>query len=250
MESSEFSECVKNLLDILPHDHSMDLCYNLLKILKNLKHLQFIISYMLQHVDNDSLKKASLSLNILAGFTPNEQEQLLCLIYNPLNIIEVLIMNTKLDRLANLLNLLKSMTPETDLLNKIDEMIRNYAEKSIDFRVITQPNPRLLRTPECKLMQSLDSLLDNKPFIMPADIPSKNEWIDNNEIIICMCCQKTMFSMFNRRHHCRRCGRVICYYCSLHRMLVNSFSISFFFYFNQHVYFTFLTQNACIVFFA
>ena len=29
-----------------------------------------------------------------------------------------------------------------------------------------------------------------------------------------MCCNEALFSMFNRRHHCRRCGRVVCKACS------------------------------------
>lgn len=36
-----------------------------------------------------------------------------------------------------------------------------------------------------------------------------------------MCCQESTFSMFNRRHHCRRCGRVVCQNCSSKRMQVS-----------------------------
>lgn len=168
---------------------------------------------------------------MLSAFTQVEQEQLLCVIYEPLNIIEILIMNVKLDKLSTVLDIVRSELQHSEFsenqlcTEKIDEMLRNYAEKSLDFRVITQPNPRLLRTPECKLMQSIDSLslcAENRGFVMPEVVPLKDEWVPNNEVLECMCCQKITFSMFNRRHHCRRCGRVVCYNCSTHRMLVSS----------------------------
>lgn len=38
-----------------------------------------------------------------------------------------------------------------------------------------------------------------------------------------MCCCQSAFSMFNRRHHCRRCGRLVCHSCSQKRMLVDSY---------------------------
>ncbi|CAH1163868.1 unnamed protein product [Phaedon cochleariae] len=231
-EISDCYESVKLLLDALPFNHTVHCCYNLLKILRQIDHLKFITDYLLRNVNDDSLKNVEVSLKMLSSFTPNEQEQLLCLIHDPLNIIEILVMNTKLDKLASVLNFLKSEISHTEFseerlsVEKIDEVLRKYAEKSLDFRVITQPNPRLLRTPEHKLMQSLDSLnfgSDSRSFVMPEEVPLKEDWVPNNEVLECMCCQKTVFSMFNRRHHCRRCGRVVCYNCSLQRMLVPTY---------------------------
>src|SRR6185295_3156946 len=37
-------------------------------------------------------------------------------------------------------------------------------------------------------------------------------WISDKTINNCNLCQ-TVFSMFNRRHHCRICGRIYCYFC-------------------------------------
>lgn len=228
-------DSVKLLLDTLPFNHSMRICYNLIKLLRQLEHLQFVVDYLLNNVNNDSLKNVEISLKMLSVFAQNEQDQLLCLLYEPVSIIEILIMNTKIDKLASVLNILKSEISQTEFneevisVEKIDEVLRIYAEKSLDFRIITQPNPRLLRTPEHKLMQSLDSLnfgSDSKNFVMPDEVPMKDDWVSNNEVLECMCCQKIVFSMFNRRHHCRRCGRVVCYNCSLQRMLV---SINFIF---------------------
>ncbi|KAG8225133.1 hypothetical protein J437_LFUL006157 [Ladona fulva] len=38
-----------------------------------------------------------------------------------------------------------------------------------------------------------------------------------------MCCKLVSFSMFNRRHHCRRCGRVVCGACSTRRLKVEGY---------------------------
>ncbi|XP_072390542.1 zinc finger FYVE domain-containing protein 26 homolog isoform X1 [Diabrotica undecimpunctata] len=230
-QSTSFDR-VKVLLDLLPFKHSIRICYNAIKILRDLKYLNFIVEYLLNNVSDESLRNVQISLKMLSIFSPIEQDQLLCLLYEPLSIIEILIMNTKLDKLASVLNIIKLEISQTELdtevisIKQIDELLRTYGEKTLDFRIITQPNPRLLRTPEFKLMQSLDSLNlgpYNKNFVMPDEVPIKDDWIPNNEVLECMCCQKIVFSMFNRRHHCRRCGRVICYNCSLHRMLVPTY---------------------------
>lgn len=38
------------------------------------------------------------------------------------------------------------------------------------------------------------------------------DWIEDNEAPNCMLCHKD-FTIFNRRHHCRRCGRIFCDEC-------------------------------------
>jgi len=55
---------------------------------------------------------------------------------------------------------------------------------------------------------------------VPLGVVSKKLWISDNEVSICMCCNETQFSMFNRRHHCRRCGRVVCKPCSQHTTVI------------------------------
>ncbi|AOW04110.1 hypothetical protein B0I72DRAFT_46172 [Yarrowia lipolytica] len=41
-------------------------------------------------------------------------------------------------------------------------------------------------------------------------------WIPDEQASSCHCCQAT-FSLFNRRHHCRKCGNVVCNSCSTTR---------------------------------
>lgn len=180
------------LLQELPKDHAVGVCYNLLKMLKKLDHLQFTIDYLLQITNEETelLKNIRISLKVLSVFPQQYQDQLWCLITEPLNIIEVLVMNTKLDKLSQVLELihvdLKNSENDENVLSRenIDELLRNYAEKSLEFRVAIHTGQRI-QTPESKLLESLDSISfisDRKRFVIPAEVPDRNEWISNNEV--------------------------------------------------------------------
>ena len=41
-------------------------------------------------------------------------------------------------------------------------------------------------------------------------------WVNNDSIETCAKCDKN-FGLFNRKHHCRYCGKIVCYYC-LHQL--------------------------------
>ncbi|XP_054708198.1 pleckstrin homology domain-containing family F member 2-like [Uloborus diversus] len=45
-------------------------------------------------------------------------------------------------------------------------------------------------------------------------------WIPDAEASICMHCRKTQFTVLNRRHHCRKCGAVVCNSCSNKKFLL------------------------------
>jgi len=45
-------------------------------------------------------------------------------------------------------------------------------------------------------------------------------WVPDHDASVCMHCKKTEFSLVNRRHHCRKCGHVICSSCSSKRFLL------------------------------
>lgn len=50
----------------------------------------------------------------------------------------------------------------------------------------------------------------NSPVSPPGRIP----WIPDEEAIHCMCCKVVEFTRTMRRHHCRKCGRIVCKNCS------------------------------------
>ncbi|KAK7502719.1 hypothetical protein BaRGS_00005969, partial [Batillaria attramentaria] len=61
-------------------------------------------------------------------------------------------------------------------------------------------------------------------FIMPVVPPTEDQWVPDSSTSLCMVCKLERFSMFNRRHHCRRCGRVVCAACSTKRSQVRDVS--------------------------
>ncbi|XP_069391514.1 zinc finger FYVE domain-containing protein 26 [Paralichthys olivaceus] len=57
-------------------------------------------------------------------------------------------------------------------------------------------------------------------FQPPDQPPGRKDWVPDIQQHVCMVCLRERFTMFNRRHHCRRCGRLVCHACSERKMLV------------------------------
>lgn len=45
-------------------------------------------------------------------------------------------------------------------------------------------------------------------------------WVPDGDAPICMHCKETQFTLINRRHHCRKCGAVVCGPCSNKRFVL------------------------------
>lgn len=58
----------------------------------------------------------------------------------------------------------------------------------------------------------------------PRDIPLRTPatWTSDDRVSQCFSCRRT-FSMFNRKHHCRVCGRIFCSECSNNKIKIPSF---------------------------
>ncbi|KAJ1914777.1 hypothetical protein IWQ60_008685 [Tieghemiomyces parasiticus] len=51
--------------------------------------------------------------------------------------------------------------------------------------------------------------------LVAGGVPPFPEWVPDDAVAVCMVCQRTAFTLLVRKHHCRQCGRVICYRCSV-----------------------------------
>lgn len=101
----------------------------------------------------------------------------------------------------------------------IDLLLRIYATKALDYQISdTSSSSEPCSQSTCDMQQSLDSLSGD--FKMPHQAPLRTEWIRDEDATHCMCCRHAAFTMLMRRHHCRRCGRVVCFACSTHRMRI------------------------------
>uniref|UniRef100_A0A0V0G813 Putative pleckstrin similarity domain-containing family f member 2 n=1 Tax=Triatoma dimidiata TaxID=72491 RepID=A0A0V0G813_TRIDM len=47
-------------------------------------------------------------------------------------------------------------------------------------------------------------------------------WVPDSEANVCMHCKRNQFTVLNRRHHCRKCGDVVCGPCSNKKFLLPS----------------------------
>uniref|UniRef100_A0A8B9ERR2 Zinc finger FYVE domain-containing protein 26 n=1 Tax=Anser cygnoides TaxID=8845 RepID=A0A8B9ERR2_ANSCY len=148
----------------------------------------------------------------------------------PLLMLEQLLMNMKVDWVAVAVQTLLQLLGGHEVgftVEDIDSLLSKYAEKALDFPycflVFKTPlnslNPfPCLSCPERSLQQNLFP----QEFVPPEKPPPKQEWIPDDTETICMVCKSERFTMFNRRHHCRRCGRLVCSSCSTKKMAVEA----------------------------
>uniref|UniRef100_A0A182PQ67 FYVE-type domain-containing protein n=1 Tax=Anopheles epiroticus TaxID=199890 RepID=A0A182PQ67_9DIPT len=108
----------------------------------------------------------------------------------------------------------------------VDCLLRVYAGKALEYKVFPDVDPTDALHPigAVSRVSSYDSLSEvgGQPFVMPKEIPTRDRWVKDEDALHCMCCRRT-FSMLNRRHHCRRCGRVVCHSCSKRKIRLPNF---------------------------
>ncbi|XP_063160076.1 FYVE and coiled-coil domain-containing protein 1 [Candoia aspera] len=112
-------------------------------------------------------------------------------------------------------------------VNKTNEQIQDYCGKFNEMKSERNNN-------EAKLLAELDDLTRTKQFLeerliellrdkdalwqksdaleFQQKLTAEQRWLGDAEVTNCLDCQKE-FGWMNRRHHCRMCGRIFCYYC-------------------------------------
>uniref|UniRef100_A0A671QY10 Zinc finger FYVE domain-containing protein 26 n=1 Tax=Sinocyclocheilus anshuiensis TaxID=1608454 RepID=A0A671QY10_9TELE len=178
-----------------------------------------------------------LGSKVLLTLPEASRQDYFSLLSDPLLMLEQLLMNLKVDWATVAINTLRSLLPTQDagITNQhIDTLLADYARKALDFpyaprewsrsdSVISLQDAFL----QCPAQESGPSSPSHTPppslatpFTPPEKTPDRKDWIPDHKQHICMVCQRERFTMFNRRHHCRRCGRLVCHSCSSRKMVV------------------------------
>ncbi|XP_020279494.1 uncharacterized protein LOC109852609 isoform X2 [Pseudomyrmex gracilis] len=225
-EQQDFKQALK-FLQALPSSQSVKICKTVLKKLESISALQFVANYLLEHCkpsEQSKYQKTLIGLEILEMLENKDRALYIHLIKEPLLMLEQLLMNCKFENIQKILNTLHKNLQHPDVsIGNFDKIIRFYAKKSLDFRVSLQRDgvESRVQTPSQSTSEA-----ESNDFVMPVNVPTKEEWVPNDRAKECSCCKAVIFSMFNRRHHCRRCGRVVCAVCSQHRMQVAGYPSS------------------------
>jgi len=69
------------------------------------------------------------------------------------------------------------------------------------------------------MTRCIDKLV-NRTLIASATSTTAPTWIPDSEASTCMRCKATRFSTIQRRHHCRKCGYVVCGSCSTKKIKI------------------------------
>uniref|UniRef100_A0A2K6D826 Zinc finger FYVE domain-containing protein 26 n=1 Tax=Macaca nemestrina TaxID=9545 RepID=A0A2K6D826_MACNE len=177
---------------------------------------------------------------------------------NPLLMLEQLLMNMKVDWATVAVQTLQQLMVGQEIgftMDEVDSLLSRYAEKALDFpypqrekrsdsvihlqEIVHQAaDPETLpRSPSAEFSpaappgisgvhspslreRSFPPTQPPQEFVPPATPPARHQWVPDETESICMVCCREHFTMFNRRHHCRRCGRLVCSSCSTKKMVV------------------------------
>lgn len=237
---------VKELLLRLPSTQALDLIQDEMSKVRNVEILQVCMDFISENsFDWKSFENIKIGLQIMLEIDVNMRYMFWELIENPLLMIEQFLMNSKLDILANILNKIspnlkkdlsgdklyyniKSIESLVISRNAVDALLRFYAEKALDMKNPRNVCPVPPKPTNDSLLQSIDSInieAATRPFVMPDNIPTKEQWVEDYSVDRCMLCHTSIFSMIIRRHHCRRCGRLVCHACSRNRMQVSNTNV-------------------------
>lgn len=251
-KSDGFTKVCKSLLRIMV----VQMNTTLLNKIKDRQLLEYLIDFLTEQSpqENQMYFNYKVSLRIMRAVAAEEADTLFELIEDPLLIIEQYILNTKFETLSLILRSIRQMVAgreckqclcmkqsQADMpsqyrrpgllqnarayatnkghsvsLHCVDKLLKIYAAKALDFHLSEKASGEMQsQTTESA---SLDSLCGT--FVMPREAPEKGSWVRDEDANYCMCCRRSVFTMLTRRHHCRRCGRVVCYSCSAKRMSV------------------------------
>ncbi|OWR53816.1 hypothetical protein KGM_204158 [Danaus plexippus plexippus] len=236
---------VRELIERLPTTQAIELVIEEITKIRNIEILEVCYDFLNEQKTTwRCFENIRVGFQVIREIESNTRHLFWDLLEKPLLMIEQLLMNAKLELLTVIINKISPTLRRNDSTgdnlyyniksiesvlisqNAVDALLRYYAEKALDMR---NPRNRSSSPPkpwDDSLLQSIDSInieSASKPFVMPEHVPNKKQWVEDYSTDRCMMCKISIFSMIIRRHHCRRCGRLVCHGCSRNRMQVPTY---------------------------
>uniref|UniRef100_A0A1A7X669 Zinc finger FYVE domain-containing protein 26 n=1 Tax=Iconisemion striatum TaxID=60296 RepID=A0A1A7X669_9TELE len=202
-----------------------------------------------------------LGSKLLLTLPPTARQDYFPLLSDPMLMFEQLLMNLKVEWAEVAVQTLKSLLVGQEAgfgTEDIDKLLADYACKALDFSCAPKERTRsdsvislqdtLLQCPAQESSSQSTSRNDSPAsstnstpthsgnssdrerdrqrhsstkFQPPDQPPAQKDWVPDTQHDVCMVCRRERFTMFNRRHHCRRCGRLVCNACSERKMPVD-----------------------------
>uniref|UniRef100_A0A131YW54 Zinc finger FYVE domain-containing protein 26 n=1 Tax=Rhipicephalus appendiculatus TaxID=34631 RepID=A0A131YW54_RHIAP len=179
----------------------------------------------LMDVELISYQRTGIGLRMYMCINSEKKQSYSCLVNDPALLLEMLLMNAEVDSVGRSLEATASFldsdhSPFTR--DAANDLLKKYASKALELPLMpTQRSETDTTSQSAGSISAKDS--EGAMFTMPLKPPPQSEWTPDAAVSCCMACHIEYFSMFSRRHHCRRCGRVVCYTCSQQTMVVEGF---------------------------
>lgn len=173
-----------------------------------------------------SYQRSGMGLRMYMCIDPLKQRHYSAIANDPELLLEQLLMNAEVDSVGKALEVTASFldnekSPFTR--DSANALLKSYASKALEVLLLSPRATEHDATSQSATSSSSAKNSESTSFTMPLKPPPQSEWIPDAAVSCCMACHIEYFNVFSRRHHCRRCGRVVCYTCSQHSMVVEGF---------------------------
>uniref|UniRef100_A0A3Q2WT35 Zinc finger FYVE domain-containing protein 26 n=1 Tax=Haplochromis burtoni TaxID=8153 RepID=A0A3Q2WT35_HAPBU len=253
LEKEQTNEAFQLLDGLSDFAAGLDVCERALDRRPGLDACHFLADYLTLHFQRQVsparrryIHALHLGSKVLLTLPPAARQDYFPLLSDPLLMLEQLLMNLKVDWADLAVRTLRSLLVGQEAgfsAEDIDTLLADYAGKALDFSCA--PRERARSDSVISLQEALiqcpaqDSSLSSSrvespapsrsgkkrhspaKFRPPDQPPARKDWVPDTQQHVCMVCKRERFTMFNRRHHCRRCGRLVCNACSEKKMPVD-----------------------------
>ncbi|KAG5857870.1 hypothetical protein ANANG_G00023980 [Anguilla anguilla] len=218
LEKGQTEEAFQLLENVPDSAVGLEVCERALDRRPGLAACHFLSDYLTLHFQS----------RVLLTLPTAAQQDYFPLLSNPLLMLEQLLMNLKVDWAGVAVHTLRSLLIGQEASfsgDDIDALLSGYARKALDVPYAPRERTRSAGSTPQHAPPAASGLAGRRTrspaqYIPPEKPPHRKDWIPDHQQPVCMVCLRERFTMFNRRHHCRRCGRLVCNACSEHRMAV------------------------------